>query len=59
MAGARTEVTKDVPSFAVMIGNSVIQDDWFIKAGQHLNFGENNIVFFELQVKKLSYNGGS
>ncbi len=58
MVGAGAVVTKDVPSFAVMIGNPAKQNGWISKAGHHLNFGENNIAVCDATGEKYKLHEG-
>ncbi|MEJ0104595.1 MAG: acyltransferase [Bacteroidota bacterium] len=44
MIGAGSVVTKDVFSYAVMIGNPAQQDGWISKAGHRLHFDNDNIA---------------
>lgn len=58
MVGAGAVITKDVPSFAVMIGNPAKQNGWISKAGQSLNFGENNIAICDATGEKYKLHRG-
>jgi UDP-2-acetamido-3-amino-2,3-dideoxy-glucuronate N-acetyltransferase len=42
--GAGAVVTKDVPDFALMIGNPAKQKGWMSKAGQKLEFAEGEAI---------------
>jgi UDP-2-acetamido-3-amino-2,3-dideoxy-glucuronate N-acetyltransferase len=42
--GAGAVVTKDVPAFALVIGNPARQVGWMSEFGQRLNFGTDNIA---------------
>jgi UDP-2-acetamido-3-amino-2,3-dideoxy-glucuronate N-acetyltransferase len=44
MVGAGAVITKDVPSFAVMMGNPANHEGWISKAGHRLIFAKNNIA---------------
>ncbi len=43
--GAGTVVTKDVPAFALMVGNPARQLGWMSRFGHRLNFNDDNIAF--------------
>ena len=45
--GAGTVVTKDVPNFALIIGNPGRQTGWMSEYGHKLKFNENNIAVCE------------
>jgi UDP-2-acetamido-3-amino-2,3-dideoxy-glucuronate N-acetyltransferase len=45
--GAGTVVTKDVPDYALVIGNPGRQTGWMSEYGQKLQFNENNIAICE------------
>ncbi|MFM2326214.1 MAG: hypothetical protein RIR31_416 [Bacteroidota bacterium] len=45
--GAGTVVTKDVPDYALIIGNPGRQTGWMSEYGQKLQFNENNIAICE------------
>jgi UDP-2-acetamido-3-amino-2,3-dideoxy-glucuronate N-acetyltransferase len=56
--GAGAVVTKDVPAFALVIGNPARQVGWMSEFGQRLNFGTDNIaVCPESKEKYLLENG--
>lgn len=42
--GAGTVVIKDVPAYALVVGNPGIQKGWMSEFGHRLNFDENNIA---------------
>jgi len=42
--GAGTVVTKDVPAYALMVGNPARQLGWMSRFGHRLNFNEQNIA---------------
>lgn len=43
--GAGAVVTKDVPDFALIVGNPAKQIGWLSEAGQRLLFGKDNLAF--------------
>ncbi len=45
LIGAGAVVTKDVPDFALMVGNPAKQIGWVSEYGHTLNFDNNNIAF--------------
>ncbi len=42
--GAGAVVTKDVPAYALVVGNPAVQTGWMSEYGHKLHFGENNIA---------------
>ncbi|TLD97767.1 N-acetyltransferase [Helicobacter jaachi] len=44
LIGAGSVVTKDIPSFALYVGNPARQIGWVDKAGERLIFDENNLA---------------
>jgi UDP-2-acetamido-3-amino-2,3-dideoxy-glucuronate N-acetyltransferase len=50
--GAGTVVTKDVPDFALVIGNPGRQTGWMSEYGHKLKFNENNIAICEESKQK-------
>lgn len=42
--GAGAVVTKDVPSFALMVGNPAVQKGWMSKHGELLEFGADGLA---------------
>ena len=54
LVGAGTVVTKEVPAFALVVGNPAKQIGWVSEYGHRLSFDENGIAFCpESQVKYL------
>lgn len=45
LIGAGAVVTKDIPNFAIVVGNPAKQIGWVSKAGHKLHFDENNLAF--------------
>ena len=52
MIGAGTVVTKDVPDFALVIGNPGKIIGWVSEAGKRLKFGDKEIAYCEKSGKK-------
>ncbi len=50
--GAGAVVTKDVPDFALVVGNPAKIKGWYSEAGKKLNFDENGFAFCEKSGKK-------
>jgi UDP-2-acetamido-3-amino-2,3-dideoxy-glucuronate N-acetyltransferase len=44
MVGAGSVVTKDVPDFALVVGNPAKVVGWWSEAGEKLNFDENGLA---------------
>ncbi|GBD92330.1 UDP-2-acetamido-3-amino-2, 3-dideoxy-D-glucuronate N-acetyltransferase [bacterium BMS3Abin04] len=53
--GAGSVVTKDVPDFALVVGNPARIVGWFSEAGKKLVFDENNIAYCEKSGKKYKF----
>ena len=50
--GAGAIVTKDVPDFALVVGNPAKLKGWFSEAGKKLEFDENGLAYCEKSNKK-------
>lgn len=50
--GAGSVVTKDVPDFALVVGNPARVVGWFSEAGKKLHFDKNGFAFCEKSNKK-------
>lgn len=57
--GAGAVVTKDVPDFALVVGNPAKIIGWMSEAGQKLIFNENGIAYCERSKKKYKLENGS
>lgn len=44
LIGAGAVVTKNVPAFALLVGNPAIQKGWVSREGHRLNFGSDNLA---------------
>jgi UDP-2-acetamido-3-amino-2,3-dideoxy-glucuronate N-acetyltransferase len=58
MIGAGTVVTKDVPDYALVIGNPGKIAGWVSEAGVKLNFDEKGVAFCEKSGKKYQLEDG-
>ncbi len=58
MLGAGTVVTKDVPDYALIVGNPGKVVGWVSEAGNRLKFDENGIAYCEKSRKKYKYENG-
>jgi UDP-2-acetamido-3-amino-2,3-dideoxy-glucuronate N-acetyltransferase len=58
LIGAGTVVVKEVPDYALVIGNPSRQIGWVSKNGHRLQFGEDNIAYCEASEERyiLAYN---
>jgi UDP-2-acetamido-3-amino-2,3-dideoxy-glucuronate N-acetyltransferase len=53
--GAGAVVTKDVPDFALVVGNPAKVKGWYSEAGKKLIFDENGFAFCEKSGKKYKF----
>lgn len=53
--GAGAVVTKDVPDFALVVGNPAKVKGWYSEAGKKLVFDENGFAFCEKSGKKYKF----
>lgn len=58
MIGAGTVVTKDVPDFALIVGNPGKVIGWVSEAGNKLKFDENGIAYCDKSKIKYKYDNG-
>jgi UDP-2-acetamido-3-amino-2,3-dideoxy-glucuronate N-acetyltransferase len=58
MIGAGTVVTKDVPDFALIVGNPGRRVGWISEAGKKLKFDENGLAYCEKSKKKYKFEEG-
>lgn len=56
--GAGSVVTKDVPDFALVVGNPAKIVGWFSEAGKKLKFDENGFAYCEKSKKKYKFENG-
>ncbi len=56
--GAGSVVTKDVPDFALVVGNPARIVGWVSEAGKKLTFDKNGIAFCEKSKKKYKFENG-
>lgn len=59
LIGAGTVVTKDVPDFALVVGNPGKVTGWVSEAGTRLNFDKDGIAFCERSQKKYKLESGT
>lgn len=55
MVGAGSVVTKDVPDFALVVGNPARVIGWWSEAGKKLEFDKNGFAFCEKSQKKYKF----
>lgn len=53
--GAGSVVTKDVPDFALVVGNPARIIGWYSEGGQKLEFDENGLAYCEKSGKKYKF----
>lgn len=56
--GAGSVVTKDVPDFALVVGNPARIVGWYSEAGKKLKFDENGMAFCEKSGKTYKFENG-
>lgn len=56
--GAGAVVTKDVPDFALVVGNPARIVGWVSEAGKKLNFDKNGFAYCEISKKSYSLKNG-
>jgi UDP-2-acetamido-3-amino-2,3-dideoxy-glucuronate N-acetyltransferase len=56
--GAGTVVTKNVPAYALVVGNPARQMGWMSEYGHRLNFDENGIAFCPESNEEYRLEGG-
>jgi UDP-2-acetamido-3-amino-2,3-dideoxy-glucuronate N-acetyltransferase len=56
--GAGAVVTKDVPDFALVVGNPARIKGWYSEAGKKLNFDDKGFAFCEKSGKKYKLENG-
>ena len=56
--GAGAVVTKDVPDFALVVGNPARVKGWYSEAGKKLLFDEDGFAFCEKSGKKYKFENG-
>lgn len=55
--GAGSVVTKDIPDFALVMGNPARIKGWYSEAGRKLNFDKDGFAYCEKSNKKYKYDG--
>jgi UDP-2-acetamido-3-amino-2,3-dideoxy-glucuronate N-acetyltransferase len=58
MIGAGAVVTKDIPDYALVVGNPAKTIGWMSEAGKRLKFNEEGIAHCEKSGKRYRMNGG-
>lgn len=58
LVGAGSVVTKDIPDYALVVGNPARIIGWVSEAGKRLNFDDNGEAFCEKSNKKYKFKDG-
>ena len=59
MVAAGSVVTKDIPDFALVMGNPARIKGWWSEAGEKLEFDKNGFAFCERSNKRYKLENGS
>lgn len=58
LVGAGSVVTKDVPDYALVVGNPARVIGWVSEAGKRLNFDDKGVAYCEKSNKKYKFENG-